>query len=294
MKKLVFLMFVVIGFTLQAQVAINNDGSLPNDKAVLDLQSSNKGLLIPRIDLDTSSINMSLGASEAGLMVFNINPDYDNGKGFYYWTGSKWLGLTQTTSAIDYDGNTYTSVKIGSRIWMAENLRAEHYADGTSIGNYISYNFDDSLKNIYGYLYSWDAVMYNDTSSNSNPSGVQGVCPGGWHVPSKSEIDEMISMMGGDTIAGGPLKEFGTYHWNSPNKSATNLSHFNAIPAGFFIFANGMVLFENLGKNAFFWTCTDTDSDHAYNITLSYDYEGVWEASNIKSLSLSVRCVKDN
>ena len=103
----------------------------------------------------------------------------------------------------DIEGNIYDAVQIGNQIWMAENLRTSHYADGT----YITTGISDattpgkippgSIDNVpkYGYLYNWPAVMHNSASSESNPSGVQGICPNGWHVPSLAEMEQLIAYM---------------------------------------------------------------------------------------------------
>ena len=102
----------------------------------------------------------------------------------------------------DIDGNHYNAVKIGKQVWMSENLKTKHYADGTEIpvavhvvGN-IGYR-QASATNPYlyvensSYLYNWSAVMHGSNSSNANPSGIQGVCPDGWHVPSWAEWQEL-------------------------------------------------------------------------------------------------------
>ena len=98
----------------------------------------------------------------------------------------------------DVDGNTYNTVQLGKQCWMKENLRAKRYADGTKIswggwdtsttkGYYFYPDNSFRIEEQYGYLYNWKAVMGNYHSSNANPSGVQGICPNGWHVPSDAE-----------------------------------------------------------------------------------------------------------
>ena len=105
-------------------------------------------------------------------------------------------------SVKDYDGNVYATVYIGSQCWMAENLRTTHYAYGTSIdlGKDTSFSVayyyypDNKTSNAtqYGLLYNWKAVMDFYSSSKNNPSGVQGICPRGWHVPSEAEWKQLI------------------------------------------------------------------------------------------------------
>jgi len=294
MKNLILIVLMLFCITSFSQIAINNDGSSPDSKAILDVQSYDKGILIPRVDLDTSTINNGIGTAQRGMMVFNINSSYKDGIGFYYWSGSKWISLTQNVSAMDFDGNAYSTVRIGNKIWMAENLRTLHYSDGSNLlGGATSYNMNDSLNEVYGLLYQWDAIMNGESSSNSNPSEIQGICPIGWHVPSYTEYLEMINLVGGLTVGGGPLREFGTFHWITPNINASNLSGFNALPGGMVVFSGGQFINLYLGEYANFWTSTEFDTDHAYNIALYYDYAGIYNVHNAKYLFYSVRCVKD-
>ncbi len=105
----------------------------------------------------------------------------------------------------DIDGNTYNTVQIGTQCWLAENLKTTHYSDATSLvdgtgtgnitGDYTTkyyFNYDDNptLVETYGRLYTWAAVM-NNTSSNTDSIGPQGVCPTGWHIPSDIEMKEL-------------------------------------------------------------------------------------------------------
>jgi uncharacterized protein (TIGR02145 family) len=159
----------------------------------------------------------------------------------------------------DIDGNYYKVVKIGSQIWMAENLKTTHYSDGTIIPlledsvswinldytskAYCYYNNRVEYSDIYGALYNWAAAMNGTSSSNLNPSGVQGVCPDGWHLPSDSEWKELEMYLGMSqieanksgnrgTVEGGKLKSSGYTYWESPNTGATNSSGFTALPSG--------------------------------------------------------------
>ncbi len=106
----------------------------------------------------------------------------------------------------DYDGNIYKTVQIGSQCWIAENLRVTHYADGRSIlmGHepstttaYCYYPDNNKLTvPMFGLLYNWAAIMDGAPSSDRVPSGVQGICPSGWHVPSMPEWDKLFDYMG--------------------------------------------------------------------------------------------------
>jgi uncharacterized protein (TIGR02145 family) len=166
----------------------------------------------------------------------------------------------------DIDGNVYKTIRIGSQTWMAENLRVTHYDDGSAIqllksvrAHYNSdpndpgsivyldsewdriglfsksycWPVDDKTNAItYGALYSWCAAMNGAASSSQSPSGIQGVCPTGWHLPSDQEWITLTDYLGGQSVAGGKLKEADTIHWSSPNEGATNESGFTAVASG--------------------------------------------------------------
>ena len=104
----------------------------------------------------------------------------------------------------DIDGNVYNTVQIGSQCWMKENLRVTKYANDTTIPLWNSTNFstvyryypdnDSSNVSTYGYLYNWAAVMGGSGSSSTNPSGMQGICPAGWHLPSDAEWTQLTEL----------------------------------------------------------------------------------------------------
>lgn len=116
----------------------------------------------------------------------------------------------------DYDGNTYFAKQIGDQWWMVNNLRTTRYSDGEQImmvespaewaalntGDraycYYDNNQGDEAR-IYGALYTWAAAMGGAASSESTPSGIQGVCPDGWHLPSDREWMELEMHPGGGT-----------------------------------------------------------------------------------------------
>lgn len=85
------------------------------------------------------------------------------------------------------DGKVYKYVSIGNQVWMAENLRFEA---GDIRGN--SFIRDLDIKAL-GMIYRWDVAMNGGQSSDLNPSGVTGICPSGWHLPSDSEWDQLAN-----------------------------------------------------------------------------------------------------
>ena len=214
-----------------------------------------------------------------------------------------------TGSFIDErDSNQYKFIEIGEQVWMAENLRYLPYVAGyTSVSDSAPYFYVNGYNgtniinakasinyNTYGVLYNLAAAMNGASPSSSNPSGVQGVCPAGWHLPGQPEWEQLVDFLGGDTIAGGKLKETGTTHWNSPNTGATNESGFTALPGGAYISEMGAI-----GINGNWW-CASWDNINRIHHTFFLSYEddncrfNVWSGGWENSVSgLSVRCVKD-
>jgi uncharacterized protein (TIGR02145 family) len=200
----------------------------------------------------------------------------------------------------DVDGNIYTSVTVGTQIWLVENLKTTKYNDGTSIPNVIDntewtnlvtpgycwYNNDEATyKNPYGALYNWYAVNTGK------------LCPKGWHVPTDSEWHQLILLF--DTsadltyiesqIAGNNLKESGTTHWNSPNMG-TNQSGFTALPGSMRSISGE---FGVVGDSGNWWSSTEGSIGYAvYRCMVNY-VNYVWRGVYTKWVGTSVRCIKD-
>jgi uncharacterized protein (TIGR02145 family) len=220
----------------------------------------------------------------------------------------------------DRDNKTYKSVTIGEQVWMAENINSTKYSDDTAIPlventtswvnlgiedkAYCYYENDPSNGSIYGALYTWAAAMNGATSSSTNPSGVQGVCPSGWHLPSDEEWKLLEMHLGMNQIEvdnsdwrgsdeGGKLKEAGTVHWDSPNTGATNESGFTAFPGGYRSGGDGA--FRHVGSDGYYYSSTEANSTYAWERELNYNNSGVRRNSNdyAKYDGFSVRCILD-
>jgi uncharacterized protein (TIGR02145 family) len=202
------------------------------------------------------------------------------------------------------DGQSYGSVVIGTTCWMSKNLNTGVKIDGslnqTNNAAIEKYCFNDLDANcaVYGGLYQWNEMMAYAASSAGNPSGVTGICPSGWHVPSAAEWCQMEKVIdpstscgsGAWTGPGGELKETGTTHWFAPNTGATNTSGFTALPAGVRGYMSG---FGNQGYYAFFWTSTEENSANCYTRKLNHDWYLVYHGSYDKNYGFSLRCVKN-
>ncbi|HEX2937231.1 MAG TPA: fibrobacter succinogenes major paralogous domain-containing protein [Bacteroidales bacterium] len=206
----------------------------------------------------------------------------------------------------DYrDGNHYNAVKIGNQIWMAENLKylptvAKNSEGSFSLPLYYVYDYNGnniteakaiSYYNTYGVLYNWPAAMAGSASSSTTPSGVQGVCPAGWHLPSDAEWSELTASLG-ESVAGSKLKESGTTHWLSPNTNASNATNFSALPGGDH---NQYGLFSNAGRFGNWWSATEiyNQLSKAWFRKMFYNQENVSRIYNDKEQAYSVRCVRN-
>ncbi len=196
------------------------------------------------------------------------------------------LALSQTVT--DYDGNVYNTVTIGSQTWFKENLKSLHYYDGSEIPDVAAYNNRDSLAEIYGLLYTWDAAM-----NGSAEQGTQGVCPCEWHVPTDEEWTILENYLGGFSVAGGKMKEAGSEHWLLPNTGATNSSGFSGLPAGEYDGYYNPHIFQLLGTHAVFWTSTQISQTKARERYLSYDNAASSVYDWFKVMKYSIRCIKD-
>ena len=192
----------------------------------------------------------------------------------------------------DVDGNMYHIVKIGTQVWMAENLKTTKLNDGTYIplvisnddwGNlsspgYCWYNNDAANNITYGALYNFYAVR----------SGK--LAPAGWHVPTDADWTTLVTFLDGDSVAGGKLKEAGTTHWLSPNKGATNEFGFTALPGGYRADQGN---YSDLGSLCIWWSSTIVDTTYGYARFMNHDLTYIIRFENSEMDGLSVRCVKD-
>ena len=214
----------------------------------------------------------------------------------------------------DYDGNIYNTLQIGNQCWMRENLKTTHYENGTLIqlgsttSTSVAYRYypGNSQSNVadYGYLYNWRAIMGKSGSASSNPSGVQGICPNGWHLPSDAEWTELTNFvssqpayyLGGNTnnIAKSLASktawsyyQYGGVYAVGDTTYANNATGFTAMPAGICMSASAAFL----GSYAYFWSTT-TSSTSAWYISLSNLSATITHSLQPQYYSSSVRCVK--
>jgi uncharacterized protein (TIGR02145 family) len=225
-----------------------------------------------------------LGAAvAAGVLVYLLivkkdNPDVENQP----------MVIKPAGTVTDFDGNVYQTVQIGDQVWMAENLRSTHYSDGSPIDSLV-YNDDEANAATYGRLYGPNAFMRGAASSSANPSGIQGAAPQGWHIPSPAEWQQLITALGGVSLAGGKMKESGTVHWQSPNTGATNESLLAALPSGMH---RADLVFQWLGTYCIFASSQRNSNDQTV-IILAHDRTDVRIEGFHPADTVSVRCIKN-
>jgi len=192
--------------------------------------------------------------------------------------------VTKGTFADSRDSKSYNSVRIGTQTWMAENLN--YNAEGS-----VCYeNSADSCAK-YGRLYNWSTAMNGTSSSSLSPSGVQGVCPAGWHLPSDAEWTTLTDYVGGVSTAGTKLKSTSGWNYYSERHNGTDDFGWSALPGGYGISDGNFYYAGGLGD---WWSATEYDAYNARGRSVSYDSEGVgWGNYVIKTGLISVRCVKN-
>jgi uncharacterized protein (TIGR02145 family) len=214
----------------------------------------------------------------------------------------------------DLNGKTYSTVKIGAQEWMAENLDVSKFRNGDPIPEaktsaewaqagengkpaWCYYNHDPVMGRLYGKLYNWYAV--NDP---------RGLAPAGWHVPGDPEWTTLINYLGGDSVAGGKMKNI--TGWNESygdggpyakdarlvSGNGTNTSGFAALPAGEINYGTS----AGLGIWCYFWSSSAYGYDNllrddrfAYHVWMRNYSSYIFRDNHRKWEGYSCRCVRD-
>ena len=277
----------------------------PSSSSLLQLNSNTKGFRPPR--MNSASI-ISIPNPTDGLMVYNSTDDH-----LYVYTSNadKWkrvaydgetITLCPETPTVNYGGQIYYTVLIGTQCWMAENLNIGNMINGasnqTDNSTIEKYCFDNNISNCdtYGGLYQWNEMMQYITTP-----GLQGICPEGWHVPTDEEWKQLEGEV--DSQYGYPDPEWDGSGWRgydaglnlkstsgwSSSGNGSDLYGFTALPGGYSDTGGN---FDNLNYYAYFWSSSE-DSSEAWRRALSSFYVLMHRASLVKDDGYSVRCLRD-
>ena len=146
--------------------------------------------------------------------------------------------------------------------------------------------------------------MRSSSSSQASPSGVQGICPNGWHVPSDAEWDELQNYVSNlsQYLCGSNSTYIAkvlaaTEGWSSSTSTCAvgnaldnnNATGFSALPAGYY--SGGS--YTGFGTTSLFWSSTESSNSNTYDRSLDYSNAVMTRSSHVKSCGLSVRCLRD-
>jgi uncharacterized protein (TIGR02145 family) len=322
LKTLLILIFVIISTTLNAQQFKNLKAIRKADLVIISYDFST--------EKPEQAFDIKLECSADGGKTFNISPQFVSGdlQGITSGTGKSIVWNTsseqhdfsgmqlvfqlvaivneplipdQTNSGtfIDSrDGHEYRWIKIGTQIWMLENLAYLPQVSPSKEGSpskpvyyvygYNGTNISDAKSSAnfqtYGVLYNWEAAK------NS--------CPEGWHLPSDNEWKQLETELGmsqkqANTIgsrgaeAGKTIKAAGG--WNKSG-NGINESGFSALPGGG---RYGDLSFGNIGSNGFWWSSSEGESAFAWGRGLGSSSSEIYYGANYKENGYSVRCVRD-
>ncbi len=295
------------GLSLSAQVAINTDGSMPAASAMLDVQSTTKGMLLPRL---TNTERDAIASPVTGLIIFNTQ--YET---LQVYDGSSWVLITEGNCGKPFydaiNDQYYETIIIGTQCWMAENLASTKYNDGTDIPlvtsgtawgylttpGYCWHNNNVANADIYGALYNWYAVE----------TGL--LCPSGWHIPTDSEwtvLENYLIINGynfdGSTMGDKIAKSLAAgFDWlssgsqgvpgSTDHRDYRNKSGFRALPGGYRL--DGEAEFSQFPDIGSWWSAMEVNQYNARRHYLqSHNYDLI-SSSAPKGVGLSVRCLRD-
>jgi uncharacterized protein (TIGR02145 family) len=269
-------------FLLLVLMSCSKNSTGPSENTSSSAEPSSSELQISSSSNDVSS---SMDASSSMELSSSIQA-----------SSSSFVHVLDTGSFVDgRDGQTYGYTKIGTQTWMAQNLNFQIES--------TSYCFDDDAAycDTYGRLYTWETVLAGAQPSAANPSGVQGVCPEGWHVPSEIEWENLLAFVA--NASGLTLKRFedwqeiapvlkSTTSWEPDEdvKSATDDFGFSALASGS---RASISLYSKDGIGAYWWTATEYNDINAVYAYTTHITDGFFLHLNNKGAAYPVRCVRD-
>jgi len=272
MKK-IFYFIATLGMAITAQAQdtlyFYKDGVMTDKKAVLNVDS---------------------------ITFFETNDTLTIDSGSAYVNQKNFTTMPATSSSsIDYNGDNYTTVKIGDQTWFAENLRTTKYNDGTEIelvknAKTWKKNYDDETKKPMRCWYKHDSSLGYGALYNWFVVNKGNLCPTGWRVPKDADWKTLTDYLGGRSVAGGKLKN--KLKWAKPNTGAPNEVGFFANPGSIRLLD---CQFGYLGTDGYWWSATTDsyDTTKAFFRQMEYDSEHIISDGQPKYAGMTVRCIKN-
>jgi uncharacterized protein (TIGR02145 family) len=244
----------------------------------------------------TGNTDKNVNAIISGLssgVTYHFRIKAVNSDGTAYGTDLTFTTTDVPAQVTDIDGNIYNTVTIGTQVWLTEGLKTTKYNDGSAITNitdntawstnatgaYCDYANTPANSSTYGRLYNWYVI------GSTNP---KNVCPTGWHVATDADWTALATYLGGESVAGGKLKETGTTHWATPNTGATNETGFTALPGGY---RSQSGSFGLSGTYGFWWTATEGGDTFAFYRYMFNTSASLGIGDNEKHGGFYVRCM---
>jgi uncharacterized protein (TIGR02145 family) len=247
---------IVSSITMPNGYTLNwTDGTMvPNDEVIVEI------IFVPQSETMYNGTIQVNSDAVAGISSISVTGEGENA-----------LLFTDTR-----DGQVYRYEEIGNVFWMAENLNYQST-------NSVCYDNTNSYCNQYGRLYGHQEVMQSANISNNVPSGVQGICPNGWHLPSKNEWQLLIDEYDDGNSANSFEEVYNALIQNGN-------SGFEVLLGGYAIWGN---VFQDEGVRTQFWSASGGTWDVPDIFLLGSSTQSVTFSDAVSSELLYCRCVQN-
>jgi uncharacterized protein (TIGR02145 family) len=290
--------FVIIAlittYSLEAQVSVSSDGSDPNPSAMLDVKSTDLGMLIPRM---TSAQRDAITNPAEGLLIFNITTHCYEGYSTQdvRWYAFRCIGpypgaihcgdVTEIVDVTSATGKTWMDRNLGASQAATDSTDALAYgdlyqwgrfADGHQCRNSGTTNTLSSTNTpghgnfilVSSHPYDWRSTQNDNLWQGVN--GINNPCPSGYRIPTRTEWDSEHKS------------------WNPKNAAGAFASPLKLPVAGNRKHSDG--LFDQVGTTGTYWSSTVHTTNSYY---LYFDNDSSVETTGSRAQGRSVRCIKD-
>lgn len=174
MRKIVIIIVLSLSVKLIiGQVSISYDGSVPDNSSMLEIKAEDKGILIPRISLTSTTSTSPISNPAVSLLIFNTSTINDVFPGYYYWNGTKWVRLS---------GNNCSMTNYLIKTNLLNNTACSQvYDNGTNVGIgttnpltklHIAENINNATLTLSGGNYKFTTFVGDSFPMYKNPDGI--------------------------------------------------------------------------------------------------------------------------